>query len=265
VTIEQILVLALVQGLTEFLPVSSSAHLILLPELLGWSDQGLAFDVAVHVGTLLAVLTYFRTDIALLLSDWLKSLRQRALVGQSALAWGVLIGTVPVGLVGITCGELVEQYLRSPVVIALATIGFGLVLWVAHVGGTRERDERSLTLFDCFLIGVAQVAALIPGTSRSGVTMSAALALGLTPSAAARFSFLLSIPVIVLAGGSKTHDLMNTAVTVDWGGIGLGVVLSALSAYACIHWFLKFVTRVGLFPFVVYRMLLGTVLLYLYW
>lgn len=263
-TLFQTVILALLQGLTEFLPISSSAHLIVAPTLLGWADQGLAFDVAVHVGTLVAVVAYFRVEIVQLLKDWMASLRQRALVGESALAWGVLIGTIPVGLVGITCGDLVETYLRSPVVIAYATIGFGLVLWAADAFGTKERTERTLTIRDCVLIGVAQALALIPGTSRSGITMTAGLALGLTAAGAARFSFLLSIPVIVLAGGSQGVKLLGAGESIDMTALAVGTVVSALSAYACIHFFLALVSRVGMLPFILYRLALGALLLYLY-
>ncbi len=263
----QIVVLAVVQGLTEFLPVSSSAHLILFPHLMGWEDQGLAFDVAVHIGTLSAVVWYFRREVYGMGRDWFASLARRESVGESRLAWAVLLGTIPVGLAGLTFKGYIETELRSPQVIAYATIAFGLLLWLADWVGSmaiKPRDEHALTWKDVLLIGCAQAVALIPGTSRSGITMTAGLLLGLSRSGAARFSFLLSIPVIVLAGGLSVLDLLKGGHVVDWLAMGLGVLLSALSAYLCIHLFLKLLERIGMFPFVLYRLALGLFLLLLF-
>ena len=253
--------LALVQGLTEFLPISSSAHLILVPRLSGWPDQGLAFDVAVHVGTLSAVLAYFRHELVQLAHGWFLSLRTRTLNRDARLAWGVLIGTIPVGLCGLLFKDVVETSLRSAEVIAIATIAFGLLLWWADARGRRLRDEHSLRLTDILIVGVAQAVALIPGTSRSGITMTAALMLGLTRTAAARFSFLLSIPAILMAGGYKGVQLLEQSAPVDWLALVLGVVLSGVMAYLCIHFFLKLLERMGMLPFVIYRLVLGVVLL----
>lgn len=260
----QAAVLALMQGLTEFLPISSSAHLILLPRLVGWQDQGLAFDVAVHVGTLSAVLWYFRREVVTLARDWGNSIACRHHYGESRLAWAVLWGTVPVGLAGLLFGDLVEAHLRSPLVIAATTIAFGLLLWWADVAGRRRRDEHRLTWRDVLAVGCAQALALIPGTSRSGVTMTAGLAMGLSRTAAARFSFLLSIPVIVLAGGLEAYKGLTVQVSVDWPAVAVGILVSGVSAYLCIHWFLKLLDRVGMLPFVVYRLALGAVLLLVY-
>jgi len=260
----QTLMLALLQGLTEFLPISSSAHLILLPRLLGWPDQGLAFDVAVHVGTLVAVVAYFRHDIARLLLAWLQSFGSRQLSVDARLAWFVLLGTLPAALAGLLLHDAIETWLRSPLVIASATIGFGLLLWLADRRGSQQRSETGLTLMDAVWIGLAQAVALIPGTSRSGITMTAGLALGLTRSAAARFSFLLSVPVIVLAGGYETLQLIQQSEPVEWLTLLLGTGVAAVSAYACIHFFLRLIERIGMLPFVVYRLLLGCVLLWLF-
>ncbi len=261
----QIVLLALLQGLTEFLPISSSAHLILFPALSGWADQGLAFDVAVHVGTLSAVVWYFRRDLAVMLRDWVASIRQRRRVGDSNLAWAVGFGTIPVGLAGLLVKDVIETpAMRSPLVIAVATIVFGLLLWWADVQGKRKRDEHSIGWRDVVVIGMAQAVALIPGTSRSGITMTAGLIMGLNRAAAARFSFLLSIPVIVLAGGLNTLELIESPLPVDWNSLLLGVGLSAISAYMCITLFLKALERIGMFPFVVYRLALGVVLLWIY-
>lgn len=259
----QIIVLALVQGLTEFLPVSSSAHLILVPILTGWEDQGLAFDVAVHVGTLSAVVFYFRKEIGLMFVAWIDSLKGRH-TEDSRLAWGVLIGTVPVGIAGLLFKGFIEDNLRTELVIAITTIVFGLLLWYADWSGKRARDEHSLSLKDIFIIGCAQAIALIPGTSRSGITITAGLMLGLTAKASARFSFLLSIPVIVLAGGLETLDYLAVASAGDVNDLLIGALISGISAYLCITAFLKLLERIGMTPFVVYRLILGVVLLSLY-
>jgi undecaprenyl-diphosphatase len=256
--------LALLQGFTEFLPISSSAHLILLPHLLGWPDQGLAFDVAVHVGTLSAVVLYFRRELLPMAQDWFGSLLTRKNTANSRLAWAVLWGTVPVGLAGLLFKGYIETNLRSELVIAATTIGFGLLLWWADAKGRGSRDEYSLRISDIAIVGVAQALALIPGTSRSGATMTAGLMLGLSRQAAARFSFLLSIPVIVLAGGLLTLDLIKSPDLVDWRAMTIGVVTSAITAYVCIHFFLKLLERIGMLPFVIYRLLLGAVLIYLF-
>ncbi len=253
------------QGLLEFLPISSSAHLILVPAVLGWQDQGLAFDVAVHVGTLLAVVIYFRRELASILRDWFKSLATRREVTQNAvLGWGMIIGTLPVGVAGLLAKDWVETLLRSPLVIAVATIVFGGLLWLAQVLGSQRRGLDRLTWQDALVIGLFQAVALIPGTSRSGITLTGGLLLGLERAAAARFSFLLSIPVIFLAGGIKAMDLLQ-AETADWYALALGIAVSGISAYGCIGWFLRFLERVGTLPFVLYRLVLGAVLLYVFW
>jgi undecaprenyl-diphosphatase len=254
------LLLALVQGLTEFLPVSSSAHLALLPVLTGNSDQGLAFDVAVHVGTLFAVVAYFRADLARMLAPG-GGPEGAALRRLGGLA---LFATLPVAVIGLLIHDSVAGLLRSTTVIGIASIAFGLLLWVADRLGRRQRDERSLGWRDALWIGLAQALALIPGASRSGVTMTAALALGLEARAAARFSFLLSIPVIVLAGGYESVLVLRDAQPFGWTALAIGVLASALSAYACIHLFLQFLERVGFLPFVVYRVVLGALLLVFY-
>ena len=257
----QQILLALFQGLTEFLPISSSAHLILLPQLIGWKDQGLDFDIAVHVGTLSAVVIYFRQELAAMTRDWSRSLVTRQQTAESRLAWAVLFGTIPVGLCGLMFKDAIELYLRSPLVIAAATIVFGLLLWWADARGKRQRDENTLSASDILFIGVAQAIALIPGTSRSGITMTAGLALGLTRQASARFSFLLSIPVITLAGLLALKDILVQHHPVDGGALLTGALISGVTAYLCIHLFLKLLERIGMLPFVIYRLLLGAFLL----
>lgn len=255
----QVIVLALVQGLTEFLPISSSAHLILVPVISDWPDQGLAFDVAVHAGTLIAVVLYFRRELKTMIVEWFGSLRGNH-TPDSRLAWAVLLGTIPAGLAGLLFKDVISDNLRTPLVIATTTIIFGLLLWGADRNKKLVRDEHSLNWKDVLIIGVAQAIALIPGTSRSGITITAALMLGLNRQAAARFSFLLSIPVIVLAGGVEMLDYIGVASTQDINYLIMGAMISALSAYACIHYFLKLLERINMTPFVVYRMVLGVVL-----
>ena len=262
----QIVVLALVQGLTEFLPISSSAHLILVPVLSDWPDQGLAFDVVMHLGTLTAVIWYFRKDVTRLTIDWTQSCVKKQTVGESRLAWIVILATIPVGAAGLLLNDFVDDVLRSPIVIAWATIGFGLLLGLSdYVGKNKIRyAENKLSLKNGIMIGFAQALALIPGTSRSGITMTAGLFAGLTRQGAARFSFLLSIPTILMAGGYKTLKLIQDGNGVDWLSLGIGYFLSAVSAYVCIHYFLKMLERIGMTPFVIYRVAQGTILLYLF-
>lgn len=182
--------LALIQGITEFLPISSSAHLILPSQILGWADQGLAFDVAVHVGTLLAVVMYYRQDVGQLAVGWVGSMTGRhSEFGR--LAWLIVLATIPAGLAGLFGSSLVENYGRSALIIAITTIVFGLVLWYADVRASEKSGIESLTIRQALLVGVAQAIALIPGTSRSGITMTAGLLLGLKRLDAARFSFLV--------------------------------------------------------------------------
>lgn len=262
-TLLQATILALVQGITEFLPISSSAHLILAPVLLGWDDQGLAFDVAVHVGTLIAVVGYFWRDLLGISQGTLGWMAGRGATSESRLGLAVIFGSVPVGLAGLLLGGVIETHLRSTLVIAATTIIFGLALWWADTRrGGRTLD--ALKASDVLWIGLAQAIALIPGTSRSGITMTAALALGLTREAAARFSFLLSIPVIVLAGGLETLKLLQTNVAVDWAAMATGVIVSAAAAYACIALFLGAISRMGFMPFVIYRLALGCFLLVMF-
>jgi len=264
--------LALVQGLTEFLPVSSSAHLILVPRLLGWEDQGLAFDVAVHLGTLIAVVGYFRADIVTLFFAWTGSFGQIVRRGEGSgpmsaearLAWGVIVGTIPAGLVGLAFKDVIEVYLRSPLVIATTTILFGLLLWFADRRARSVRDEYTLGWQDFLVVGGAQALALVPGTSRSGITITAGLLLGLTREAAARYSFLLSIPIIVLSGLGVTKDLVGDPAPVDWAALGLGTMIAAVSAFICIKLFLAYINRMGMGPFVLYRLALGVLLFWMF-
>ena len=261
----QVFALAALQGLTEFLPISSSAHLILLPAVVRWPDQGLNFDVAVHVGTLLAVLAYFRHELARMSRGWWRSVATRQLDADARLAWAVLVSTIPVGLAGLAVALLGTGAMRSPFVIAIATIAFALLLWWADARGTRTRTEQSIGWREVLVVGCAQALALIPGASRSGVTITAGLALGLTREAAARFSFLLSIPVIALAGGLKAALALSDPTPIPWSALLAGALISAVIAYATIHCFLRLLERIGFLPFVIYRLGLGVVLLVIVW
>ena len=258
----QVLVLAAVQGLTEFLPVSSSAHLVLVPVLTGWPDQGLAFDVAVHVGSLVAVLICLRKDFLSMLRDGLRGPRDAG--GQVRLGWLVVIATVPVGVAGLAVDASLVEALRDPLVIAVATIGFGLALLFAERAGAKDRGIESIGVRDAIVIGCAQAIALVPGTSRAGITMTAGLLVGLSPAASARFSFLLSAPVILMAGGYKTSQLAAGASQADWSALVVGAVVAAVCAHACIRVFLRLIARTGFAPFVAYRLVLGTVLLWVF-
>lgn len=260
-TLLELVVLAVVQGLTEFLPISSSGHLILAPALLGWSAHSLAFDVAVHFGTLAAVLWYFRADLA-----GMTRALGRQLGGTDTphgrLALAVIAGTVPVVVAGFLGRDWIEASLRTPAIIAAATAGFGILLWLADRYGRRRRDEFTLGLAGALAIGLAQVLALVPGTSRSGITMTAGLGLGLTREAAARFSFLLSIPVIAAAAALESAKLSRAEAPVDWLGLALAAGLSAVIAYLTIRYFLRLIGRVGMLPFAIYRVLLAAVVVY---
>ncbi|MCG8488653.1 MAG: undecaprenyl-diphosphate phosphatase [Chromatiales bacterium] len=258
----QIIILAAVQGLTEFLPISSSAHLILAPKVAGYADQGLAFDVAVHVGTLAAVIGYFRHQVVSITRGFFRSwVNPAARTQESRLGWMIVIATIPVGLFGLLMKSLVETDLRSPLVIAITTIGFGVLLLLADQFGKRHRDEYSLRWTDALVIGLFQAVAIIPGTSRSGSTMTAGLFLGLTREAASRFSFLISIPTILMSGGLLGLDLLKSEAEVDWLSISLGAGLAFIAAYLCIHYFLRFIENIGMTPFVIYRFILGGLIL----
>ena len=266
----QAVVLALVQGVTEFLPISSSAHLVLVPYLFGWPDQGLGFDVAVNTGTLLAVVVFLRRELAAVVRAGLASLGPRGseprpgrLADPNArLAWGVVLATAPVAVAGLLAYDWVATAGRSPVLIAATSIGFGLLLWWADRAGARRRELDSVTLRDAAFVGLAQALAIIPGTSRSGITITAGLARGYTREEAARFSFLLYVPVGVLAAAKEVWDFLSEGAPVGAVGPSLvGFAVAAVSAYLSIGALLAWVRRQSLTVFVVYRIVLGLVIL----
>jgi undecaprenyl-diphosphatase len=259
------IVLAVVQGLSEFLPISSSGHLVLVPHFFGWPDQGLAFDVAVHVGTLFAVVAYFRRELVAMARAFVGSLAGRGLTADARLAWCVVVGTVPVAAAGLAFGNLIEQWLRKPLFVAATLSFFGLLMWLADRLGRRERDEYSVGWDDALLIGCAQALALMPGTSRSGVTITMARTLGLSREAAARFSFLLAVPGIAIAGGYELLQLVTgPGDGADWPAMALGTVVSAVTGYLCIAWLLKVIGRVGLAPFALYRFTVAGLIVWLF-
>ncbi|KEQ19524.1 undecaprenyl-diphosphate phosphatase [Endozoicomonas numazuensis] len=258
----QIIILALLQGVTEFLPISSSGHLILPAQLLGWSDQGLAFDVAVHIGTLVAVVGYFRKDLIRIGLDWFGSLSGKGSTVNSRLGWYLIFATLPAILVGFLLKSMgLDEAMRSIAVIAGTTLIFGALLGWADYKGKKIQPIEKLTFRQAMIIGLAQAVALIPGTSRSGITITAGLMLGMTREAAARFSFLLSIPVILGAGLLLTLDLVKATEPVNWNVLFSGALVAAVSAWICIYFFLSFINRIGLMPFVIYRFILGAVLI----
>ena len=267
----QVLVLALVQGVTEFLPVSCSAHLVLPAQLTSWPDQGLAFDVAVHFGTLIAVLAYFRKDLlAMLWAVGQAPAVYAARAGQAShnpetqrAALGIeqvlklALATLPVVIIGVLGKDFIQGQLRTVPVIATTTMLFGAALWYAD---RRPTSNSAITWQAAGLIGLAQAIALIPGTSRSGITITAALLLGLSRVEAARFSFLLAIPTIAGAQLLLSLDLAEGGVETDLAKVAAGAALAGVSAYLGIHYFIQLVERTGMLPYVVYRMVLGLVL-----
>ena len=257
----QAVVLSLVQAVTEFLPISSSGHLILVPYFLGWPDQGLSFDVAAHVGTMLAVVAYFRADVIELVTGFFSGAPGRRDFDPRRLGWGLVVGTIPAALAGLALESTIEAHLRQPLLIAGTTFGFALLMLWADCTGEKRRGLGDLGLGSALAIGLAQTLALVPGTSRSGVTITAALLLGFTLPAAARFAFLLFIPVGVLAGG---HDLLKLWRTGElWHQLTpilIAVVVSGVAGYLVIGWLLTWLRSRPLTVFVVYRVLLALVI-----
>lgn len=258
----QVTFLAVLQGATEFLPISSSGHLILPSLLFSWSDQGLTFDVAVHIGSLMAVLVYFARDLQRLLTAFLASIFRKQHSPDSKLAWMLLAATIPAGLCGLLFNAQVEEYGRSLILIGTTSIIFGALLLLSDQRGNKNRSLAELDWKTALIIGFAQMLALIPGTSRSGVTMTAALFCDLDRAAAARFSFLLAIPIIAASGLLRGMDLMQAgSASIEWFTLLYAIIVSAVVAYLCINYFLKLIERVGFLPFVIYRVLLGLVLI----
>lgn len=259
----QAILLAMIQGLTEFLPVSSSAHLILPEAVFGWTEQGVLIDVMAHFGTLFSVLFYFRRDVAEMIVGLGDLLARRQSRGAE-LALNLIVATPPALLFGAFLAlNGLDVLLRNPLIIAVATIVFGVILWLADIWAKRDDAMDTLSWRGALTMGLAQVIAFIPGTSRSGITMTAGRAIGLSRDASARFSMLMSLPIIGVGG---LYALMKLARGEDVGSATLeqGLLVAALSfvvAYAAIALFLKFVTKIGFLPFMLYRVALGAALL----
>ena len=258
----QIVVLAIVQGLTEFLPISSSGHLVLVPYLVDWPDQGLAFDVAVHFGSLLAVCAFFRNDLLGLLRGGLQVVSGDIGSPQATMALGIALGTIPAAIAGLLFAGWIETNLRDPRIIVYTLAGYGILMALADRYSRREKSISEVRIRDALVIGVAQALALVPGTSRSGITITAGRLLGFERQDAARFSFLLSAPVILLATVYKGAELILGDNHVAWGELALGIVVSAIVAYLSIEFFMRVVSRIGLAPFAIYRLLLAGVIVY---
>ena len=261
----QVVVLAIVQGITEFAPVSSSAHLILVPYFLHWPDQGLNFDVATHVGTLLATVIYFRRDVTDLISGFFTGRPASGETEYSArrLAWWIALGTVPACILGLLIHDWMQTGARNPLLIAGTSIGYGLLLAFADRTGKQGREIGEFGWREALIVGVAQALALVPGTSRSGITITAALLLGFTRPAAARFSFLLAIPVMALAAAADAKELLGHGIPPASAlmPLFLGVVVSGVVGYLVIAGLLSWLRRQSLNVFVVYRLILGLVIL----
>ena len=263
-SIIEAIVLGLVQGLTEFLPISSSGHLRVVPALAGWEDPGAAFTAVVQLGTMAAVLVYFRRDLWDIGSSWLRAWWTPALrsTRQTRLGWYLIIATIPISILGLVFADQIETGVRDVRLVATMLIVFGLVMALADRIGSRSKSIDEVTTRDGVGIGFAQALALVPGVSRSGATISAGLFLGYRRADAARFSFLLSVPAVVLSG---LFEMRNIGAG-DGPGLGVtavGVVVAFVAGYASIAWLLRWLTSHTLTVFVVYRVVLGVVLLVL--
>jgi undecaprenyl-diphosphatase len=258
-------VLGLVQGLTEFLPISSSAHLRIVAELFGWEDPGAAFTAVSQIGTEAAVLLYFRRDIARILRSWALSLWRPELRGDfdARMGWYVLLGTLPIGVLGLLLESRIESVFRSLWLVAATLVGFGIVLGVADRVARNRKPVTSLTLRDALLFGSAQALALIPGVSRSGGTISMGLLLGYTREASARYAFLLAIPAVLASGIYKLKDVGGDAGTPAWGPTILATAIAFAVGYAAIALLLRYISTRSFMPFVIYRVLLGGLVLVL--
>lgn len=278
-TLLHVLVLALIQGLTEFLPVSSSAHLIFPSKILGWEDQGIAFDVAVHFGTLLAVVLYYLADLVKIGTYTIEACIKFKQTPISRIGFCVIIASIPACVAGFFFEKAISSSIRESIeVIAYATIFFGLLLGLASyvnrrmvwrnidtVKGARHDSLRNLTYSQAVVIGLAQAIALIPGTSRSGITLTAGLFLGMKSEAAARFSFLLSIPIILASAFFEVIKLYKEqTLELQWVNLILGAFISFIVALIVIHLFLKYISKSGMAAFVIYRVILGALLLWMF-
>lgn len=272
-------VLGIVQGLTELLPVSSSAHLILVPWLLGWQPEGLFFDVSLHVGTAIAILAYFWKDWITLAGEVVRGIAEGKPLGNSQrkLAWFLVVGTLPAMAAGLMLESTAEKALRSPLITVFTLIIFGALLYFSDRSGKKNRNMEDYTWADSIWIGFSQAVALIPGVSRSGITISTAMLRNSSRAAAARFSFLLSAPIVAGAGlleGARfiralRHPLMGAGtgagpIEMKWGVVLVGMICAAISGFLCIRYFLRYIQKNSYMPFVIYRFILAIVVLMFY-
>ena len=264
-SLAEAIVLGIVQGLTEFLPISSSGHLRIVPAFAGWEDPGAAFTAVIQLGTMAAVLLYFRHDLVRIATAWLQSLRDRGRRSEldARLGWYLILGTVPILIFGVAFKNQIENGARDLYLIGTMLIVFGLVLLAAEARSRRDRDIATITRRDAVAVGFAQALALVPGVSRSGATISAGLLLGFDRVAAARFSFLLSVPAVVLSGLYELKDVVNGTAegAVGAGPTAVATVLAFVTGYASIALLLRFLTTHTTGVFVGYRVVLGTVVL----
>lgn len=270
------LILGLVQGLTEFLPVSSSAHLRLTAAFAGWEDPGAAFTAITQIGTETAVLIYFRKDIARIISAWFRSLTNKAMRSDhdAQMGWLVIIGSIPIGVLGVTLKDQIEGPFRDLRITATTLIVMGIILGVAdrlaardetggkHRAAKERKSLKDLSVRDGLIYGVCQAMALVPGVSRSGATISGGLLMGYTREAAARYSFLLAIPAVLASGAFELKDASEGG-HVSWGPTVFATIIAFLVGYAVIAWFMKFITTKSFMPFVYYRILLGILIIVL--
>jgi undecaprenyl-diphosphatase len=258
-------VLGFVQGLTEFLPISSSAHLRLIGELFGWEDPGAAFTAITQIGTEAAVLVYFRRDIARIVVAWLRSLTRRGKPDPDArMGWLIIVGSIPIVILGLLFQDQIETTLRDLRIVAIALVAFSLILYWADRVGAKNRQLTDLTIGHGIAFGLAQAAALIPGVSRSGGTITMGLFLGYTREAAARYSFLLAIPAVLGSGFFQAYEALTGDVageTVAWGPTILATVIAFAVGLTVIAWLLRYLNRGSFTPFVVYRVVVGLLVL----
>ncbi len=260
------IILGIVQGLTEFLPISSSAHLLMVPWIAGWTEPPFVFDTSLHIGTLIALLIYFRTDIINLLVSFIRLLKEKNIKENpdGRLAVLIIIGSIPAGLIGFLFENIIEKKLHSPYIIVTTLIVLGIFLWLIDRLSKKTRTLEGITVKDAIVIGIAQAMALIPGTSRSGITMTAALLMNFNRETAARFSFLLSIPITAAAALFKLKDLLKMNMTSEViTNFSVGILVSGIVGFLCIKYLLKFLRTNSFAVFAIYRIIVGLFLLFM--
>jgi len=257
----EIFILALIQGLTEFLPISSSAHIQIPSLLLGWQDRGLVFDVALHFGTLIAVLLYYQKQVKAIIVDSCIFVVKRRQTENSQLGIALVVATIPACIIGLLAADFIESYFRNLTTIAIATILGALLLWFAQTRSNRY-SAMQYTVKLALILGIAQTVALSPGVSRSGIVLTMAMLLGYHRLQSANITFLMSIPIIALGAIYQLYQVLQNQITdIVWWHFVLAMATAAISAWLCIHLFLGFIQRYSLMPFIVYRLILGVVLL----